>query len=493
MLKRSVLSAALAASLAMVACGGSDSEDSPQPDPGPGPAPTGDRIEPLDTATLGGRSAAKAESAAVSRLPAGAVATRVTLGPLPATLKSRPAGKGAALQIGEARAVAATAASADLARHLHWTVLADGAQVAAVAFAAEGAQAVRLGVLAQAVPAGAVLRFYGASGTEVVELSSADVAALRQANEAGGLTGDAARMVWGPDTTGAVSTLEVQLPAGVSAEALQLAVPQLSHLTQTIAQAAAGGKEVTEIGNAGSCNLDVMCAAGTDVESRAVAKMVYSKRGNTFMCTGTLLNDTRNSQTPYFLTAAHCIADQEVASTLITYWFFRAASCNSAPNFDDRAVRMHGGAQLLFANSRLDTSLLRLNSQPPANVVYAGSYFGTGAVPGVRLEAIHHPSGDLQKYSVGGIVGYANCAIEGSCSGADVNSGGMFQVGWQRGTTEPGSSGSAIFVGTTTGNTRYVVGALHGGTASCGNPGGSDFYGRFEHSFAAGIDQWLTR
>lgn len=65
-------------------------------------------------------------------------------------------------------------------------------------------------------------------------------------------------------------------------------------------------------------------------EGRAVAKMVFTEGGSTFLCTGTLLNDTRNSLTPYFLTAALHL-EPEAASNLITYWFFRAQSCGSAP------------------------------------------------------------------------------------------------------------------------------------------------------------------
>ena len=113
------------------------------------------------------------------------------------------------------------------------------------------------------------------------------------------------------------------------------------------------------------------------------------------------------------------------------------------------------------------------------------------ATGGLDCQRTRHPSGDLQKYTPGSIVGYANCAIGGTCTRADVGSGAMLQVGWQRGTTEGGSSGSAIFA--RSGSTRYVVGALHGGNASCQNPGGSDFYGRFERSFADGIRNWLTR
>ena len=154
-------------------------------------------------------------------------------------------------------------------------------------------------------------------------------------------------------------------------------------------------------------------------------------------------------------------------------------------------TRTTGGADLLYANATIDNTLVKLNAQPPARVVYAGSYFGSGVTPGVGVASVHNPQGDLQKYSVGAIRGYANCEGEGNCSNSDVNAGYMLRVNWQQGTTEGGSSGSAIFA--QSGNTRYVVGALHGGAASCQNPNGSDFYGRFQRSFAAGIGGWLTK
>ena len=490
MLKRSVLWAALAASVALAACGGSDSEDTPAPSPGPAPAPQGDRIEPLDTAKQ--RSApAKAEPVASSRLPAGAPVPRIELGALPPVSKVQAAPKDGALQIGVGRDVAATADSGDLARQLRWSTLVDGSQVAAVAFAAEGAKAIRLGVLARAVPAGTVLRFYGGSGSPVAEIGAAEIDRLRAVNEAGGLLGDQARMVWAPDTDGAVSTLEVQLPAGASPAQLQLAVPQLSHMTQTVAEA--GNHAAKDVGDSGSCNIDVMCSDATN-EGRAVAKMVFVRDGKGYLCTGTLLNDTRNSQTPYFLTAAHCISSQSAASSLVTYWFYRTASCNGS-QADPALTRRTGGARLLYSNGRFDTTLLQLNDQPPANVVFAGSYFGPDAKPGVGVIGVHHPSGDLQKFSEGGVTGYGNCTStdEGlTCGEADERNGGLLQVSWRRGITEGGSSGSAIFA-TTANNTRYVIGSLYGGGSSCRNPGGADYYGRFQRSFADGINRWLVR
>lgn len=489
--KRHMLWTAMAATLALSACGGSDDDSDSAAPPPPSGGASADRIEPLDTARLRQAAVDKAQAEAVSRLPAGAVPAQVALGPLSVVKTATPEGKGAPMKVGEGRAVPATADAAELAGLLQWNALADGTQVAAIRFAAEGASGLRLGVRADRVPEGAVLRFYGASGSPVVEMGAAELAALRQTNEQAGVGGEQARMVWGPSIDGAHATLEVQLPAGVAPDALALAVPELSHLLLTAQQAVdAPPKSTAQIGDAGSCNLDVTCNSNLDTESRAVAKMMFVKGGSSYMCTGTLLNDARNSQTPYFLTAEHCINQQDAASTLETYWFFRAATCNSTPQFDNRATRMGGGATLLFANGTLDTTLLRLNAKPPANVVYAGSYFGSGAVVNTAVLGVHHPAGDLQKYSLGGIAGYASCDRSGQCSQGDQSSAPMFVVSWNRGTTEQGSSGSALFA--QSGNTRYVIGALNGGSASCANPNGIDMYGRFERAYSMGIRRWLN-
>lgn len=496
-LQPAILRAALiAAVLALGGCGGDDTPPPPSPPsppapppptPTPPPAPVTDRIEPLDTATLRASTATKARPAAASRLPAGAPVPRVELGPLAPAKVARTGTPAAPLRIGVGRDVAATAQPADLARLLDWQVLADGARVAAVQLVADGAQAIRLGVQVDQLPAGAVLRFHGGAGTPVTERSAAELAALRQLNVEGGVRGAAARMVWGPDTEGAASTLEVELPPGASTDAVRLAVPRLSHLTQTVRQAIEA-RDSRDIGQAGSCNVDVMCTA-YQTEGRAVAKMLYASDGDSYLCTGTLLNDTRSSQTPYFLTATHCIGDQAAASTLITYWFFRASACGASPQVDPASTSRSGGARLLSADLAEDTSLLQLNDAPPPNVVYAGSYFG-GVGSGTDVVGVHQPMGDLQKASVGSIEGQAVCRYTGGvCVLATASDGNMFKVGWREGTTEGGSSGSALFM--QLGGTRYVIGALHGGSSSCLNPGGSDYYGRYERVFP-GIRSWLA-
>ena len=157
--------------------------------------------------------------------------------------------------------------------------------------------------------------------------------------------------------------------------------------------------------------------------------------------------------------------------------------------------RTVGGSTLRFTHAPTDSTLLQLSSAAPANVVYAGSYYGNQVVDGFSVVGVHNPSGDLQKYSVGTISGYSNCktANDGTidCSPANVSNGNMFTVAWQRGITEGGSSGSALFASANDGK-RYLVGTLMGGSSSCQNRNGKDDYGRFERAFAAGINKWLA-
>lgn len=484
--------AALLAACALAACGGG-SDDAPPPAPPPAPAPTpgADRIEPLDTAALPRHMAklAQPQAAARSQWPQGMAPALVDLGPLPLVKSAGSQNKGVAQQIGVAREVAATAQPAGVASRWHWQPLAGGGQVAALAFDSANAQAVRLGVRVDALPPGTVLRFFGADRSKVVEVTAQQAAQLRQTNASAGVLGDAARMVWGPDTAGAQAVLEVQIPAGADPGAVQLAVPQLSHLFTHAGLGWALPKRVMDIGDADRCEQDVMCQPELDPISRAVAKLVFTDGGTTYLCTGTLLNDTRNSQTPHLLTSGHCINGQEAASSLISYWFFRSARCNGSPDLDGNATSLSGGARLLYTDAALDTTLLRLNEPAPANVVFAGSYYGAQATPGLAVLGVHHPGGDLQKYSDGAIAGYGLCR-NSTCYDSDAAQGTMLTVRWSLGTTEPGSSGSALFA--RSGSTRYVVGALHGGTTSCQNPGGVDFYGRLERSFAAGLRPFLA-
>jgi lysyl endopeptidase len=295
-----------------------------------------------------------------------------------------------------------------------------------------------------------------------------------------------ARTYWSPEFGGAETTLEIELPAGAAVASLRLALPRLSHNVLSPQDLEATGFR-TKVGEAGSCEIDVTCRSEYSDQSRSVARLYYVSGGSGYYCTGTLLNDMASSGTPYLLTANHCISTQAEASSLVTNWFYRSATCNSSA-VNPSTQRRTGGATFLYSTAETDTSLVRLNEAPPEGVVYAGSYFGTYA-SGTALAGVHHPQGDLQKLSEGSVSYFANCA-NSKCTSTTQENGKFLGLAWTNGVTEVGSSGSAVFQ--TLGSKRYVVGQLLGGSSSCAVPSALDFYGRFDTAYRSALQKWLN-
>ena len=488
---------AVAVALSLAACGGGSGSDPALPalPPGGGPiSSAADRIEPYDPG-----SAVLPKSAAARGAPQGAVhavaAALVLLpalapgaGETPSTLPVQEAAPGGRQHIGVPRPVAATATPAAVQARLQWQADAQGTQRAALRFRSEGALGVRLGVQVQALPPGSRLRFHGdgnGEGGESFTVSGSQVLAALAALAAGASGNDTA-YYWSPDFGGPETTLEVELPAGTDPARLALAVPVLSHFFIAPEQAARQG--FTKALDAGSCHIDVACRPDLDAQSRSVARLLFVDRGNSYQCSGTLLNDARSSTTPYLLSAEHCIGSQAAASSVTTDWFYRAAACNSAA-LSPATQRVYGGATLLHASADTDTAFLRMNAPAPAGTVFAGSYFG-GVAAGTPVLGLHHPQGGVQKASQGSVQQFVNCRFE-LCQVADAETSRFLAVAWGQGETEQGSSGSPLFVSLGNGSARYVTGQLFGGTSSCQEPRGTDYYGRFDVAFNTALRQWL--
>jgi hypothetical protein len=129
-------------------------------------------------------------------------------------------------------------------------------------------------------------------------------------------------------------------------------------------------------------------------------------------------------------------------------------------------------------------TLLELSSQPASayNVHYAGwdasVYTPLGSV------GIHHPNTDEKaiSFNTNSLTSRRSCIPGGNNLNTHWN-----VDNWEQGTTEPGSSGSAIFDPTT----KRVIGYLSGGAASCSNPSGLDCYGKFSVGWSLGLSAWL--
>ena len=458
----------------------------PAPAPTPAPAPVGaDRIDPFDTGDIGTKSAAVA--APVRAVPAGREMARVALGPVSSDAfpKKSTALGASEPQIGVARDVPSLAKVSDLSAQWRWTDTGRGTRAAALSVTSEGAKGVRVGLLVRALPSGAVLRFYAQAGGAATEVTGEQVQASIDRNLQAGTPDEAAHTYWSPDFGGPETTVEVEIPATAATTSVKLAVPRLSHYVVSPDEAEAQG--MAKVGESGTCEVDVMCKPEFLSQSRSVVRMLFVRDAKTYLCTGTLLNDARSSKTPYLLSANHCISSQVEASSLMTDWFYRASACNSGA-LGTSAQRRTGGATLLHATASTDTAFMRLNDAPPAGVVYAGSYFGTLDI-GHTMAGVHHPKGDLQKFSSGIFLRYSTCSDE-VCFSSNTANGTFLTMGWQQGVTEGGSSGSALFH--TLGDKRYVVGQLYGGASSCQAPAGLDHYGRFDVAYRNAIKQWLN-
>jgi|GEM_PF-6034749 len=211
-----------------------------------------------------------------------------------------------------------------------------------------------------------------------------------------------------------------------------------------------------------SCIKNVSCpeAAPYADQAKAVGLILYKMPGGRYVghATGTLINNSDNDGTPYFLTAFHNIdASNAVCSdgTDLCFSFDKWVvlfnhydpDCNgdghSIPN-SVNAINSVTGAKRLSGDREKDYLLMRLNSTPEYNVCYAG--WSRTSSPQPPFVDIHHPHGDVKKIS------FYNRQLG---SGVPV----FWEVdNWNSGYTAPGSSGSALFD-----NNKRIVGVLKEG------------------------------
>jgi len=236
---------------------------------------------------------------------------------------------------------------------------------------------------------------------------------------------------------------------------------------------------------AGTCNIDVICPEGDDWRAEINSVAVYSTGGSTF-CTGFMVNNTAQDETPYFQTAYHCGITSSNAASLVVYWNFQSPTCGQQSG--GSLTDFQTGAVFRAASSATDFTLVELDdaADPAHEVSYAGWNRSAGDFSGAV--AIHHPDTDEKSISFENdpttTTTYLQTAVPGDGTHVRVTD-------WDLGTTEPGSSGSPLFD-----PDHRVVGQLHGGHAACGN-NLSDWYGRVSVSWTGGgsaasrLSDWL--
>jgi hypothetical protein len=363
------------------------------------------------------------------------------------------------LRFGVGRALRATAADGN------WYRLADGGRLWILDVVSPGALGLRLHVSGLLLPPAGELAVYAAGDPGHPEIYAGDQPALSAAFWTPTLFGDRARIEYRAPADA------MGLPAG-----LPFTLDRLQHLYRDPVSWLAGK-------DAGSCNNDVTCFPEWADVARAVGGLGTIHTDSLF-CTGQLLNSGISDQTPYFLTANHCLSDASEASSAEFFWLYQTATCGGPPPTISTVPRARV-ATLLSTGAASDYTLLMIEGTLPPGLFWAG-WTAEPVADGTHSAVIHHPSGDFKRISFG------DRAHNPVCGGDDSD---HLRINWTDGPTEPGSSGSGVFRN----DTQQLYGQLHCGPSACGNET-NDSFGAFAATYphiasflAAGSDDSLEQ
>jgi len=249
----------------------------------------------------------------------------------------------------------------------------------------------------------------------------------------------------------------------------------------------------TGFGQSFTCNVNVNCSYGDDLEDqkRGVVRMLTLYNSGMGWCTGSVINNTNNDGMPYILTANHCgflganIPNFELWRFDFNYEFSGCENETTEPNFSSLL-----SCEVVSGSIVSDYLLLELASNiPSAYNAYFLGWDKTETIPN-GAKGIHHPFGDVKKIAVDTHV------LESYPF--NINWGGGVTTGphthlksfYDVGTIEGGSSGSPYFNAD-----NRIVGQLHGGVTSCNTF--ITYYGKLSRSWEAGtvpeerLSDWL--
>ena len=260
---------------------------------------------------------------------------------------------------------------------------------------------------------------------------------------------------WTNTVAGAEAIL--QLRAGGIGEP-RFTVAGIGHLTADFAMAN-HLRPVTNAANTKPCSFNADCtvdaACGSEnsavtAASDAVAHILFASGAYLYICSGGLVADSdTGTNVPYFITANHCISKGSEASSMETFFFYRASSCQSCP---DPGAAVTIGSSIVSTGRTADYTLLRLSQNAPSGAAFLGwSSSAIANTNGVNLYRLSHPLGAPQAYSEH-VVDTSKPTCRSWPRGSWIYSRDVL------GATEGGSSGSPVVNGA-----GQLVGQLSGG------------------------------
>ena len=240
------------------------------------------------------------------------------------------------------------------------------------------------------------------------------------------------------------------------------------------------------------CEVNINCEEGQNWQDQkhGVVKILAKVGAKTFLCSGSIVNNTSQDFSALFLTAGHCSestfnnvtteASDEDYNHWIFYFNYEYPGCANTGGTSELTTV---GARKLATSAGLPdfgSDFLLLKSLKDIPAKYRPFYCGwdmsnSNSPSGV---SIHHPDGDVKKIST-----YNTLLGSGSFEGSLHLT--HWQVTWAKtangyGVTEGGSSGAPLFD-----KDKLVIGTLSGGGSSCSNQAEVDNYGKVSYSWTS--------
>jgi hypothetical protein len=250
------------------------------------------------------------------------------------------------------------------------------------------------------------------------------------------------------------------------------------------------------------CEVDVNCSEGANYtdQKKGVVRIQVKIGSGTYLCSGSLVNNTALDCKKYILTAAHCTwasTTQQASTADLNQWVFwfgrERANCGSGTiptNLSMTGCTKRSDASTGMNSLGSDFYLVELNSTNfPTNysTPYYNGWTNATAAPTTGGVGIHHPAGSEKKIST-----FSQTPVSATWSGSP--SGAHWQFSWIQttngwGVTEGGSSGSPVF-----NSSGLIFGTLTGGASYCnavvaGANDDPDYYGKMSYHWTSNSTQ----
>ena len=223
-----------------------------------------------------------------------------------------------------------------------------------------------------------------------------------------------------------------------------------------------------------ACHVNASCsqASGLSNQTKAITRILM--KSNTICCSGVLVNNACNDLTPYVLTAFHCV-DFDVDRYLdsneeddIEDWVFsfKYISPTCKPSSEPSSYITYTGASDISLLNATDFLLVKMDDTPSytSGLTYAG-WSNSSTQSGVTY-SLSHPKGDVMKFTKDNDNPDANDSYmyfksyNNKTFGIGVDM--LWEVDWDLGALEPGSSGGPLF-----NSDKRVIGQYVGGWHVC--------------------------